>query len=547
MLDRVVISDLISRRRFSDLEEYAKEYLASDDWKGFLHQIKRAGSSGKSRDALVSLLGLQAVGGTDSDVFTEFETLEGDSLQQIRVEGIERALDILREQIENRHTYFLDVDAMAETSFAILVKDVIEARKRELAQLEERPSRIDVVGTFYGFMILMTDGSKSYDASSASTQTYGYRYYYKQRRSWLDESITDTAVTAIKQLTGDLAQPVDMDKTYRTIGNSSIFKKRCQKTTAAILGDAVRLALYKVPGNRRTAARALGRTEDSRALEFLHHRLSMEQNRHVRTSIVTALGRIGHESSIDPLESLVRQQTRRYSSKESIEAVSALGGIHSPRVRSVLLELMKEGRNEVKACAIQAISKQDSSGLVETIGPYLKHASRPVVRASATALLNLGKDGETAVKSAIPTVLSRFGNDKSSKAVLRRLLELSEVGQMSSVQDFFANRIKKLKANVTRWQTSASRASYSYYWNRRERRARCELEWWLDLVSRYLHPPFSEDLVKSTKSIFSSVNDTATLATTLSKSPLAGEVGLRKPRPIPRSPSSSQDEPDYFV
>jgi len=546
-MERASIHNLVTRRQYSELEKRAQEFIASDDWAGFVSQIKNTHSLGKARDAVVALLELDAVAGTDSDVFKEFSSLEGASLQHIRLDAVERTMDILKEQIENRHTYFLDVETIAKTPFAILVGDIIEARKREIAQLEGNPSRLDVLGTFYGFMILMTDGSRPYDASSTNTQRYGYRYYYRQRRSWLDENITETAVNAIKQLTGDLAQPVEMDKTYRTIGNSSMFKKRCQKTTAAILADAVRLALYKVPGNRGAAARALGRTEDSRALEFLHHRLGFEQNRHVRTSIVTALGRIGHESSIDPLESLAQQQTRRYSSKESIAAVNALGGIDSPRVRCALLELMKEGKNEVKASAIQALSQQDSPELIEIISPYLKHPSRPVMRASITALLDLGSEGEEAVKITMPTILPKFGNDRGSKAVLTRMLELSEVGQMSMVQDYFAKRIQKITANVKRWQSRAIGTSYSYYWNRRERRARNELEWWLDLVSRHLRPPFSEDLVNCIKSIFSSISDSIRFSTILSKSPLAEEIGLRNLQPLPRKPSQSPREPNYFV
>ncbi len=546
-MEKATIQNLVSRRHYAELENCADEYIQSDDWTGFISQVKHTRSSGKARDAVVALLELEAVAGTDSDVFKEFSSLEGTSLQQIRVSAIERAMDLLKEQIENRHTYFLDVETMAETPYAILVGNIIEARKRELSQLEGTPSRLDVLGTFYGFTILMTDGSKPYDASSTSTQRYGHRYYYRQRRSWLDESINDTAVNAIKQLTGDLAQPIEMDKTYRTIGSSSIFKMRCQKDTAAILADAVRLALYKVPGNRGAAARALGRTEDARALEFLHHRLEMEQNRYVRTSIVTALGRIGHESSIDPLESLAQHQTRRYSSKESIAAVNALGDIDSPHVRSVLLGLLKDGKNEVKACAIQAISRQGSSGLVDIISPYLKHTSRPVVRSSVTALLEIGGEGEEAVKLAVPMILSRLGNDRGSKEVLTKMLEISGIGKMSLVQDYFAKKIHKLTSNVKRWQTSASRTSYSYYWNRRERRARIELEWWLDLVSRRLHPPFSEELVRCTRSLFLSVNDTGVLSTILSKSPLAEEIRLRRFQSIHRRPSGSPNEPDYFV
>jgi hypothetical protein len=67
-----------------------------------------------------------------------------------------------------------------------------------------------------------------------------------------------------------------------------------------------------------------------------------------------------------------------------------------------------------------------------------------------------------------------------------------------------------------------------------------------NLVSRCIRPPFSEDLIKNTKALFLSVNNTATFSTILSRGPLADEIGLGELRPFPRKLSFSPDEPNYF-
>ncbi|MHA2359750.1 MAG: HEAT repeat domain-containing protein [Candidatus Thorarchaeota archaeon] len=495
MMEKASFAKLVNRRQYSDLEIRAKEYIETDDWKKFLSHIKRTDSKGKARDALVSLLKMEAVGGTDSDIFKEFSSLEGNTLTQVRANAIEHTMEILEEQIENKHTYFLDIEAMTMTPYVVLVKEVIEARKRELEQLEKSPSRIEVLRTFYGFSILMIEGSKT---SSAQTNRYGYRYW--RRSTWLDENLTESAVSAVRQLTGEFAEAVDMDKRYRTLGSSRIFKERCTKTTADILADAVRLTLYKVPGNRSRAARNLGETGDSRTLSFLHHRLSVEENRNVRISIAGALGRVGHVSSIATLKE--RGALRgRYLSKEGEAAVRAIGGIYSPQCIETLIDLLRDGNNSVKAASIYALSKQGAPRVVELIAPYLVNKSRPVVRASVLALTDLGRKGHAAIRKNASVVIKRIGSDRPSKTALTKMLSISGVGKMKSVQQYFATRFEKLGKNIQRWHSSASGRSYSYYWRRRERRDKQKLIDYIRLASSHLQPPYEKELVKSIRSI----------------------------------------------
>ncbi|MHA1924757.1 MAG: HEAT repeat domain-containing protein [Candidatus Thorarchaeota archaeon] len=511
----MTIADLVSQRKYSELEKRADEYIKENDWATLIRQIQAASSVGKTRDAVVSLLQLEVVGGTDSDVFEKFASLEGDNLLQIRASALEHAIRILEEQIRDRHTYFLDFEAMATSPFAVLAKDVIDARRRELEQLEHNPSRIEVLGTYYGFKILMTDGSRHTDTSTR------HGYYGWRRRTWLDEKISENAAYAVKKITGDLAEEVDMDKTYRTLGSNRVFRSRCTKPTADILANAVRVTLYKVPGNRGAAARALGRTEDSRSLPFLHHRLPLEQNRRVRMSLMDALGKVGHPSSLEILKGRINLRGR-YMSKEEIAAIIALGGIYSFQSRETLIEVAKTGGNTTRAAAIQVLSKQNPEGLVNLITPFLVHKSRPVSRASVLALAELGTEGEDAIRAKADVVIKRIGYDKPSRKALAKMLSIPGVGKMKAIHQYFAMRIGKLEKELENWQNRSTnrRYGYSYYWRLRENRARERLIEYIKLAAAHLGPPFDKELIESVQSVLKMDYERNRISLALGKSKL---------------------------
>jgi hypothetical protein len=469
---------------------------------------------------VVWLLELESVGGTDSNLFSEFTSLEGNTLQEIRIAATERAIGLLREQIEERHTYFIDVEEMSATPFAVLAKEVIEARKRELEELPQGASRIDILGTYYGYTILLTDGAKPHETGT------GYRAW--RRRTWLDEKINESAAAAIKKITGEFAEAVDMDLTYRTIGHDPVFKKRCTPETAKILADAVRVSLYKVPGNRARAARDLGRTGDSRAVAFLHNRFPTEQNRGVRTAIAQALGHIGHESSVGLLQEYVESSSRRQT-KDVFAAVDALGRIDAHQARTALMALLESGSNAVKARSIESLNRLDIPDIVELVTPYASHKSRPVVRAAVDALLQNGDQGIEVVKEHLPTILGRIGSDRTSHRVLTKVLAIPGVGERQHAQEYFAKRIRKAMRQLERWQTMRNRGySYSYWWQRRERRARTEMEQVLRMAAQCARPPFANELVESLYQIQSKMSDGPAILSVLLHSDLGDALRGRQ-------------------
>lgn len=536
------LAEMVVRREYDRLDKYAKAYLKRNGWSILLQQIKDVDDGGRGRDAIVSLLKLEAVGGTDSAVFLEFSDLKGDSLEQVRGRAVEHAVEILREQIENRHTYFIDIEEMAKSHFALLVKDVIDARKRELAELGHKPSRIDVLGTFYGFKILVTGGSQPLNEPTGKQA--GYRYRYRRRRTWLDELITDSAALAIRRITREFADEVEMRKEYRTLGSSRVFKSRCTPATADILANAVRLSLYKTPGHRGTAARRLGTTEDSRVLPFLHHRLAIEPSRKVRTRIAQALGRVGHVDSVGVLRGQLHSPRGRLS-KEEAATIAAIGKVYSKQSEEILLDLLKTGGNAVVAGAISALADCKRDGLITHISPFLEHRSRPVVRAAVLALTGLGRDGRERTKERIPLILRRIGNDKPSRNAVSRVLDIEGVAKQEVVHEFFAKKIDRLREKAENWSRATQRRMASWYHSRWERRARQELRNALQMADSRLQPPFHPEVLRAVEDAVTSFPEFAHEFKRLTDK-LEVAIGENQERPVKKDREPGSSEQTYL-
>ena len=483
------IERLVTWRQYEEVEKQAEDYIKSGEWEGFLTYIQDTPSTGKARDALVALLQLECVGGTDTDVFKEFADLKGTSLKQVRDNANELATALLKDQIENRHTFFLDTWTMVGSPFFSLIKLVSKARKRELANLEKNPSRLDVLRTFYGFTILTSVGA---EPTKGWTDGFGRRHGTKGH--YLEGNIVEEVSSALKHLAAEAGIEVDMDKRYETLGSSNLYKDRCMGVTSDILSNAVRLSLYRTPASRVKAARGLGKTEDSRALPVLDQRLRTEMNRKVRESILQAMGNIGHEDSLDTLFEHVRSSDERYSYSESMLSVQYIGSIRSEKSKEILIDLLRTRKNPVKAAAIYGLIEQDKTGLFNLVSPYLKDRSRPLVRASVIAMMSLGQEGEEAVKTNVSTIIKSIGTDRASKKALEMMFSIPTVGEIKSIHQFYARQIVRLEKEL---RQNTQRARLSWVYRRIERKIVRELKEILLLVEKYLKHPFDDALVKA--------------------------------------------------
>jgi hypothetical protein len=496
-----IIPELVDRRNYAELEPIAESLIKKVGWNGFVLEVSprgRYGFDGKERDALVHLLQLESVGGTDTDIVKEFGDLAGKSLTEVRLSALDHAIEVLRDQIENRHTYFIDVETMAATPFAILVEDVLAARRKELEQLEAGASRIDVLGTYYGFTILMAEGAKPFEmpTTSASGGLQGYYTYrrYRRKRTWLDEEINEEAAAAIRNITGEFASTVDMDRTYKTLGGSTVFKSRCSAPTAKILENAVRLSLYKAPTHRRQGARALGRLRDSRALPFLHNRMLAETHKATSVAIAEALGQIGHETSPPVIMQRLAPATRY--SKFLVEMVHPLGNIPAPETKEVLLELMKHKISAVRAEAIACLGRLNPPDLVEIVGPSLKESSKPIVRQAVLALASHGEKAGEILSAEFSHILKVIGNDRPSQSAMEKLIALEEFAQSTDVHAHYAKKLKKETSYLNRWVLQKQTSTYHHYFSRYIRRGLIQLERTVRIVETRVKRPYSDELAK---------------------------------------------------
>jgi hypothetical protein len=160
-----------------------------------------------------------------------------------------------------------------------------------------------------------------------------------------------------------------------------------------------------------------------------------------------------------------------------------------------------------KAAAISALSNQEPSGLVDLISPYLTNKSRPVVRASVVALLDLGRKGHAAIRKNAPTVVKRIGSDRPSRTAFTRMMSVLGVGKMKPVHEYFAKRIRQFESEIRNWQRRTTSGSYGYYWQRRERRAKQRLTEFLRLTNDYIKPPLEKELVDALQSVTTTNSD----------------------------------------
>ncbi|NHJ15152.1 MAG: HEAT repeat domain-containing protein, partial [Candidatus Thorarchaeota archaeon] len=190
----------------------------------------------------------------------------------------------------------------------------------------------------------------------------------------------------------------------------------------------------------------------------------------------------------------------RYLSRVGEAAIRAMGKIHSPRSKEILLGLLETGRSATRAMAIEALSGQNPEGIVKLLTPYLVDKSRPVSRASVLTLAKTGSEGRDAIRANASVIVKRIGYDKPSRAALTTMLCISDVGQMREVQQYVAKRIEKCARDLRRWSQQGTNRYHSYYWRRREVRSRERLIDYVKLAAFHLKPPFDGNLTKAVMS-----------------------------------------------
>ncbi len=490
------IDEGIRTRNNELLESIAESYISEGHWSQYLRQMQRFSPFGKARDALVHLLDLESVGGTDSDIFKEFTSLSGANLDEIRADAVERAMDLLRSQIKVKNTFFIDTERMTTSPFVLLFDEVTESRLSELEVVSGNPTRNELLKTFYGFTLLTMGGN------SNETENQSYRYW-RRRRFYTSQPRLETEVKkAITQIMQDLSSEIHLNDRYETLGSSLFLADKCTRDTSKILADIVRLTLYMTPWDRGKAAFELGGTGDSRVLEFLHHRIQTEPDMKTKAAIARAIGGIGDPSSYSVLMNNLQTAVRFRVDFQSA-CVEAIGKIFTDESTEFLKSQLMRQDSKVIEAAIEGLARRDLKEFHDLLSPLLRKSSKVIVRKATAVLLEAGRQGRQLVIKNAPSIVNKLYNNRPSRDVMNRLLSLKEVQQNEEVQKFFARKLRNLHDKRMK---AFHRVQQSWWTGRILRRYNQQLYNMITLLLQHYGSPLPWEFDKIIREILSNVH-----------------------------------------
>ncbi len=226
---------------------------------GSAHSI----SSGVLRVAVVSAFEMYDFKVLDVDPLEILSGLQ-DLEPQDMIESARRAImSALEFQVHRRNTFFLAVDRLHSSEAAVLVKDIINARRTELEELcHSSPTLEQLAATYYGFQFLTS----------------------QIRRSELGE---DTQ-KLFECLELDTAQDVKVPS--NALKPEAVVFRNVSAQTDELLRNTLYLTGYD-SGERAKSAACLGELADPRAGLYLS-KATRDEYSWVRKAAVSALGRI---------------------------------------------------------------------------------------------------------------------------------------------------------------------------------------------------------------------------------------------------------------
>ncbi len=431
------IPELTKRRNYEQLAEIAQEYAREGQWNSFVKRIEKIKPAGKARDALVNVLDLEAVGGTDSNIFHEFGSLSGSSLSEIRSEANTKAIDILQSQLKESNTFFIDAEMLATSPFVVLFEDVMNARLKELESIKGQPSRNDLLRTYYGFTLLTLNG-----VTNTTDHQFQYRRYW-HRRYESQPRLAQETVTAITQIMKDFSSEIHLNSRYETLGTSYFLADKCSTETSAILADIIRLTLYMTPWDRGKAALLLGKRGDSRSLEFLHSRFISEPDMKTRGSIARAIGYIGNPNSFDLLKSQFNNQGR-WQERLKVAITQGMGGIYLDEATDFLVDMLNSRSYKIKEAAVESLAERNPENFTQMIAPLLKTNSKVVLRKVVEVLLDSDKKSKRMLIESAPRIVRILHNNSPSHQIVSRLLSLKEIVDSQVIEKYLVSKINEL-------------------------------------------------------------------------------------------------------
>ena len=364
----------IELRDYAELEKLAKEVVSDMGWKGFLEILFKSQElrqtipgwnisvrKGTLRDAMIHLLKLEIIIGLDCDYIHNFEQIESHNLNDVRTQTFPIIIDLLREQIKRRNTFFLDTDAFSTTPYAVFVKDIINARTTEIEELPSKPSLRQVYSTYYGFMILSSGRISSRHAGAA-----------------------EEGVKCIENLAAQFGKETKLNA--RIFQPSRKAFTHCTSETKELLWTILRM-FNGGWDTRSSASKKLGELGDSRATDFIIMNLQNTTNHYLKPALLKSLGTLGDPKGLDSvLECLNDSRLRK-------TAILSLGGIRHPNALEKLVQIKNSNNRRDLGSVVTALGLTRTGKALEILSSFLSSRNGRIVQKSIEAFCAFGKEG----------------------------------------------------------------------------------------------------------------------------------------------------------
>ncbi|MHA1903676.1 MAG: HEAT repeat domain-containing protein [Candidatus Thorarchaeota archaeon] len=383
---------------------------------------------GKVRDALIRLLGFEAIDGIDCDLLNEFGSIKAKTIKTLRNKALPKAKAILKEQVKYGNTFFFDVERLATEPYAVLVPDIIEIREREILDLPKNATQNQIATTYYGFTIY-TQGGRSEMVRSKTGGTI-YSFF----KSLGSESILSSSRLVYKEA---------------RFRNCTEYKQK------------LLLAMLKISlggkTNAREACNTLGLLGDSRAVNLICDILTKREPRNGIKHLLRALCQIGDPRALETIMS----QTNVKSAIEERFLIQSLGGIRTSKTVKILSEVLKmnkqhwtrggRDRTKRKLEAVKALGYTHDEQAIELLSEALYHRSYKIATEAFRSLMVHSKAGQLAAKENADRLGRLLRRDVDIKitvlGIMKGFPELFDVPVISKeiaqllTSPFFSSRI----------------------------------------------------------------------------------------------------------
>jgi len=436
----------VDLRMYDELDAYADDCIRDKGWKLLLSRMKKVrdkGDSldafrpesvapGKVRDAIVHLLALDAVKGIDIDLLQTFRNLKPSSLRHLRSLVIPIAIKALEEQIQKHNTFFMDIEEMATTAYAVLVQDIVNSRNEEITSIGSNPSVLQVLSSYYGFSIL-TLGSN-----------------IQRRHQWEAPG----AAEALKEVTKSLGATVRFIQSKPIIQAQKVFKN-CTEETANLLANIARMAVHMGISTQTNSLNKLKNQGDSRTIPFLLAKLERVRHYRVKNSLQEALAGIGGETIVDIL-------VDSYPSYNATR-IKAMGRIRSERTIKILEDIVKSRcSQERKSAAIWGLGNLDALDSVDVIEMHLTSKNQKVKTASIRALMKLGPDGHKHILENLDSMIGTLSRETYTHTILQGLVKIPKIRDSKEFVKSISSSLLKAYEKDSQRKNSRTRT----YWER---------------------------------------------------------------------------------